>query len=117
MRNLLEGLVVVEDLLGVLVELLQVADRRRLSGVVGEDVLQVADQHAELRAPVAHVVHPVDPVAAKLEQPRDGVACRRVAPRAGGEASGLRAPQPRVESEDGSAEGRERGEAVRAPRR
>ena len=38
-RALLEVLVLVEELLRVLVELLQVGDRRRLGGVVGEDRL------------------------------------------------------------------------------
>ena len=38
-RARLEVLVLVEDLFRVLVELLQVGDRRRLGGVVGEDGL------------------------------------------------------------------------------
>mmetsp|Transcript_15804 Transcript_15804/g.41602 ORF Transcript_15804/g.41602 Transcript_15804/m.41602 type:complete len:238 (+) Transcript_15804:1255-1968(+) len=73
-RHLLEGLVVVEDLLRVPVELLQVGDRRWLRRIVWEHVLQVADQHAKLRAPVTDVVNPLDAVATELEEPADGVA-------------------------------------------
>ena len=51
-----------------LVEGLQVADGRRLRRKVGEDVLEVRDQHAELRAPVAHVVDAQRLVPEELEE-------------------------------------------------
>mmetsp|Transcript_10159 Transcript_10159/g.22005 ORF Transcript_10159/g.22005 Transcript_10159/m.22005 type:complete len:271 (+) Transcript_10159:935-1747(+) len=65
--EVLELLVLVEDLLGVAVELLQVGDGRRLGCEVGEDPLQVANEHAELGAPVPDVVDALDFVAAELE--------------------------------------------------
>ena len=65
----------VSPLLGLLVEGDEVADGRRLGGVVRESVLEVGDEHAELGAPVAHVVQPEDVVAEELHQVRSGVAC------------------------------------------
>ena len=51
----LKRLVVVEPLLGFLVERLQVAYGWRFLRVVGKLVFQMSDQHAELGAPIACV--------------------------------------------------------------
>lgn len=40
------------------VESLEVSDRRRNAQVVGELVLQVSDEHSELRAPISNMVQP-----------------------------------------------------------
>mmetsp|Transcript_27963 Transcript_27963/g.61269 ORF Transcript_27963/g.61269 Transcript_27963/m.61269 type:complete len:241 (-) Transcript_27963:699-1421(-) len=73
-RRLLERLVRVEDALGLAVELLQVVDRRWARAKVGEDRLQMRDQHAELRAPVAHVVDALHLVPAERQQTAERVA-------------------------------------------
>mmetsp|Transcript_62925 Transcript_62925/g.103843 ORF Transcript_62925/g.103843 Transcript_62925/m.103843 type:complete len:425 (-) Transcript_62925:431-1705(-) len=64
----LELLVRVEPLLRLLVEADQVRDRRGRRLEVGEGVLQVRDQHPELRPPVPDVVHADNLVAAELER-------------------------------------------------
>ena len=52
-----ELLVLIELLLGLLVEGLQVFEDGHVLGVVGEDLLHVVDQHSELGSPVAHVIY------------------------------------------------------------
>ena len=72
----LEGLVVVEAGLGLAVEGHQIAQIHcigRFQGR-GRHLLEVGDQHAELGAPVAHVVEAQHWVAAKLQHPRQAVA-------------------------------------------
>lgn len=67
------------------VEGLQVADGRRHAQVVWELVLQVSDQHPELRPPVSHVVQPAEgaresdrrPEAAKSRRCAKGVTASR----------------------------------------
>eukprot|EP00754_Rhynchopus_humris_P023512 Rhum_TRINITY_DN14835_c7_g2::Rhum_TRINITY_DN14835_c7_g2_i1::g.123190::m.123190 len=73
-RLLLEVGVVVEAGLRLLVEGRQVRHVRGRRQEVGANRLQVRDEHAELGAPVAHVVHAEHVVAAELHQAADGVA-------------------------------------------
>ena len=57
-----------------LVEGVRVGPQQRGLGGVVADVDEVLEQHAERRAPVAHVVVPDHVVAGELEHPDDGVA-------------------------------------------
>ena len=75
-RLLLELVVLVEPRLGPLVEGDQVGDVERLGAAQGARRLlrEQRDQHAELRAPVPHVVEARDGVAPQLEHARQCVS-------------------------------------------
>ncbi len=75
-----EGGVGVEALLGVAVEALEVGERGIVDRLArGHHVLEVRDQHAELRAPVADVVLADHALAAKFERANHGIADDRAA--------------------------------------
>ena len=64
----------VELLPGCLVEVVEVADRELLGGVVDAEVADVLDQHAEGRAPVPEVIARNHLVAVEAKHPRERVA-------------------------------------------
>ena len=68
--------VLVEPLLGLAVEGDQIAQVHRIGGGegLGRHLLEVSNQHAELGAPVAHMVEPQHRMAAELQHPRQTVA-------------------------------------------
>mmetsp|Transcript_35077 Transcript_35077/g.99800 ORF Transcript_35077/g.99800 Transcript_35077/m.99800 type:complete len:423 (+) Transcript_35077:378-1646(+) len=76
LRSALEVLVVVEALLGRLVEGVEVRDVWHLPALheAGVRLLHVLDQHPELSAPIAHVIQPVHLVTTKFEDPAEGLA-------------------------------------------
>jgi hypothetical protein len=74
MRDLLKVLLSVESLLGALVEHHQISDGGRVVEEVGELIVQTGNQHAELGAPVAQVIHASDVVANELKDAADCVS-------------------------------------------
>ena len=72
----LEVLVLIEALLGLAVKRHQIAEVHGIRRVqrFGGHLLEVGDQHAELGAPVAHVIEAQHGVAAELQNPRQRVA-------------------------------------------
>ena len=73
MRRLPEVLVLVKGLFGFAVELLQVADHGRGLAIEGILLAHVLQQHAELGAPVPHVVQAHHVVAQIVEEVGKGV--------------------------------------------
>lgn len=69
----LEFLLIIEALFGTLVKGLQVGDVGLLIDKVREVVVELSNQHTELGAPVAHVIHTVHLVSKELENPADTV--------------------------------------------
>mmetsp|Transcript_53463 Transcript_53463/g.153405 ORF Transcript_53463/g.153405 Transcript_53463/m.153405 type:complete len:519 (-) Transcript_53463:105-1661(-) len=76
LRLLLEVLVLVEPLLGSLVERIQVAHVRHAACALeeaGVGLLHELDEHTELSAPIADVVQSVHLMAAELQNPAQGL--------------------------------------------
>jgi hypothetical protein len=73
----LEILFLVESFLGILVEGLEVCDLRFIFEEVWEAFVELGNEHAELSAPVAHVVYTVHFVAQELKDTADTIALDR----------------------------------------
>ena len=69
----LELLIGIKSLLGTLVESLEVTDLRWVVKEVGEAQVKLAYEHAELRAPITHMIDSEHLTALKLKNAADAV--------------------------------------------
>ena len=69
----LELLIGIKSLLGTLIESLQVRDLRRVVKEVGEAQVKLPNEHAELGAPITHMIDSEHLAALKLKNAADAV--------------------------------------------
>ena len=73
MCSCLEILIGIKSLLGTLIESLQVRDLRRVVKEVGEAQVKLPNEHAELGAPITHMIDSEHLAALKLKNAADAV--------------------------------------------